>query len=1060
MNRFFILFPFLLLPFFAFAQVEKVSTFTQWEVHRLFQGSEAPLFSMEDELSITVGDRLIYRAFVGTNPWQGRQETWLIDQNGNRQVFPDVGKLLQMDNGRVLSLLQNRIAALDPVTLARTLLFDETARVLGRPQNGRVLAVTQYTHHGSLWSIDGSPGGNRLLLDTVQVAFGLQNHRSVFELDGLWAFLSTDRKVILTDGTEAGTRILHHFDQDIEIIGLTPQYVILYRANQLWSLRIADGQLTAIYNQLISGTASRGAYPNTRAQINGRALFVLRINDAQHALWSSDGTMAGTRQLTFVPDRAIPNQNNGLYVIGDKAYYLNRGYFDSGGWETDGTVAGTRRFAGEQEGLMLMGQEFKWDADRVLFTALGAHQYSGLWMLHEGKLKDCTPWPGYGAGLQEDRSWLRLFHTGEHHVYYQAFGPGLGRELFRTDKFGRSEPVADLSPGMAWSDVVPIGQAGPWFYFVMNHPGGGASLYRVRDDQPVPAAPTPVSDFYTWQDGLSAVIGRNHIGAKAIADDLAIGTDGDVYVTGTYDSPHGLTAFNGRQFTQPLEADVLAANHSGRSSRFLARFRGADGEPAWMVTLGNHLSPNPLSKIAKAPGNGVYLSAFTSAFQSPLRIGNESFDQLSHTIIARLDSAGQLLWNIGGAIRMVKMETDPQGNLIAGIDLAWSEATLGGKPFDNPRGLPSTGSHWAIAKIQPDGTVAWAQLVAPKSSAAGESTLKSMVAGADGRNYLLFSTAGEFPAENPCEASPPVSVRVVCLSAAGTVVWERSYQPGSGVVPTGMAVNEQGMAYLCGFSKGDVQFGALKRNSSCDIWQSFVLTLNRNGLPLELHFLEDEDLFAYGIAMNEEGRYALTGVTGAPPAPIPYTGFSDMAPYDNRVFRQFFVRYHSITHQLLDEKNWYQAHNAQGPIREGQNFIRMAHYGHHDFIYMNTYSGPIDTFAHAPALVHSTGTMLMRLPLSAPPLPPLLDNRPLSASDIQVFPNPAAHSLTLYSEHADFPTAPLRLFNSIGQHIPIADITAFGPYRYLDLSDLPTGVYFLGVLKGNKWEVKRIVVQR
>ena len=37
---------------------------------------------------------------------------------------------------------------------------------------------------------------------------------------------------------------------------------------------------------------------------------------------------------------------------------------------------------------------------------------------------------------------------------------------------------------------------------------------------------------------------------------------------------------------------------------------------------------------------------------------------------------------------------------------------------------------------------------------------------------------------------------------------------------------------------------------------------------------------------------------------------------------------------------------------------------------------------------------------------------------------------------------------------------AYGPYRHIDLSALPTGVYYLGILLDGRWEVRKVVVHR
>ncbi len=1051
----------LLLPLFASAQVELVRTFPSWEVSRLKESYEHPASPFLKETSFRIGNRLVYNALIGATYWENNLQTWVIDEAGNRQVIPYVGDLLRLADERWVSTLQNRLFALDPQTLQRTPLFDEVARVLGDPQQGRVLAVVQHDQHSSLWSIDGSLGGNLLLMDTVQVTFNIHNRsvNHVSALDGRWAFVSTDRKVILSDGTPQGTRVVRQFDHEVELIGLTPQRAILFYPNLIAGLNLTDGDLMTVQHFIAGAIASRGPYRDIRAQCNGKVIFTLQMNDSRHTLWASDGTQAGTRRLTYIPNRDIASQGNGLHVIGNKAFFLNSNAFDSGGWETDGYLIGTRRMEAPPAGPVIITNEHRWGEDRVFLVGRGAHQATGLWMLTGSKLIDVTPWHGYGGGLNH-QGWPQTLFIGTHHTYFQAFSPGRGREMHRINRDGIAELVADLSPGIAWSEVTPVGQAGPWVYFAANQPGGGARLYRVRDDQPLTPPTTLEPLMYTWQQGLAGVWGRTHLDPKVRATELTKGRDGDVYVAGTYDSPNGLATAMGRVFTLPREGDVQAANHSGRQSNFLVRFRGDSGLPAWAMTLGNKLSSTIAPVIAPAPDNGIYLSAqvASTAF---LHIGDQTLPSSlgQNTLIARVDSSGRLLWYESGhwLVQTMQMETDPQGNLIAGIDLLSSDAILAANSFSNVRGLPP-GRNWAAAKFQPDGTLLWAVILAPRTDGFA---LRRMGTDDAGRIYLMFSRQGASSAENPCEARVDAEVRVMCLHPDGRIAWERIFRPGPGVSAADMAVSGQGRVYICGHARGNLQFGSLKRLQNCEQWQSYVLILSNNGTPASLQLLEEEEgSFAFSIAVDSNDGYILSGIMGAPQAPLPYAHLAARPPYENTLFRQFFVRYYTVAHRLQDEKRWFQTNREPGTLSPDQNHFRSVHMGGSDFVYMNTYSSPLDTFAHVPQLdFRASGTMIMRLSMSELPAPPPIEGRELSASDIEAFPNPVSGWLTISSGHSDFPAAPLRLFNSMGQEIALPAVTAAGPYRYIDMSRLPAGVYMIGILHGKDWVVKRVAVQ-
>jgi hypothetical protein len=1051
----------LLLPLAASAQVEHLRTFANWEVSRLKESYEDNRAPFVKDNSMVAGGRLIYNALIGASWFENHRAAWVIDEAGTLQVFPNQGPLLRLEGDRLLSLSDNQIAALDPVAMERQPLFgDLVARVLGEPQNGRVLALVEHdAQRSSLWSIDGDINGSRLLLDSVSVVFDNYNQASVASLDGRWAFATADHRVIFSDGTVAGTHVLRQFGHQVEIIGLTPEHVILHSANMLASLSYPDGQALDVLRLFNQGDFAQ-SYSQVKASFNGRVVFAMRTSNNELGLWGTDGSKPGTQLLATVPQRALNNQGVGLQVLGDRAYYFNCNPFDTGGWETDGTAAGTRRFAAAQGGPVIVTNMHYWGDDRMFIAGYGPHHYAGLWMLHDGQLKDCTPWPGYGGGLSREGSPSPIY-TGAQHAYFQAFMPGTGREMFRIDRTGKAELVADLSPGILWSEVLAIGQLGPWFYFLRNHPGGGASLYRVRDDQPLASAPAPAPAVYTWLQGLASLPGHLHLHPGLRPSELVKGDDDDLYVLGHYDSPYGLSSFMGRQLDVPVPADAEEMHSSGRRLNFLARFRGADGEPAWVTTLGYQRTDSPQPKIAAAPDGGLYLCGQNSSF-APLRIGGEALPPDlfgGGTVFARLDSAGQLLWHTSEQLPIpAQMCKAPEGSLILGIDL-WREGLeLAGRSFDNPQGLFSSSGHWGVAKMRPDGTLAWAKMVATKRSGLINWEFRHLETDAEGRIYLLLASAGGVAAELPCEQTASVSVRVLCLSPDGGLLWDRAFQPGSGVEVTGMAVNRQGWTYICGNSIGAVQFGGLSRQNDCEQWRAFVLTLGREGIPSSFHFIDEEQVFVHGIALDAQGRYALSGFAGAPLGQIPYAGLAGNAPYETGNFRRFFVRYYSEGHQVLDEKSWYQ-HRVAPSRTSPREDLRLAHHSGTDFICLNTYGGTLDTFSHAPTLSR-VALMLMRVPLAVRPLPPVIEDRALSAEAIQAFPNPAAGILTLQSAHPGFEAATLHLFNSQGQLLPLPAVSAAGAYRYLDVSQLPVGVYFLAFSQGGTWATKRIVVQR
>lgn len=148
------------------------------------------------------------------------------------RAIPDLGKVMLLNEQTVLAVGGQRLARFNPYTLQQDALFSGRAELVGFPQAGHALALAEEGQHRSLWRINGNPGENKRLLDTIQLALGNLAGR-VYGLNGQWVILAQDRKLYLTNGTPQGTRLLRQFSQEIELVGLTPQRVIYRQADAL-----------------------------------------------------------------------------------------------------------------------------------------------------------------------------------------------------------------------------------------------------------------------------------------------------------------------------------------------------------------------------------------------------------------------------------------------------------------------------------------------------------------------------------------------------------------------------------------------------------------------------------------------------------------------------------------------------------------------------------------------------------------------------------------------------------------------------------------------------------
>lgn len=809
----------------------------------------------------------------------------------------------------------------------------------------------------------------------------------------------------------------------------------------------------------------------SRGYINGRVLFKAVVSNNLHVLVGTDGTTEGTQALAIVPYTLMGVGGSPAEFLHTqhRAWYFNRGHFDAGGWSTDGTSAGTQRFAAPEEGVFNISNVTAWGENRYMIVAFGAHFFSGLWMLTEQGLKNCTP-GGYGWGLQAQKFFPNWVRPGKRHIYYSAHGPGSGRELYRTDEHGRSSLVADLAPGVAWSDVTPLGQAGDWFYFI-HQERDTPVLYRVRDDAPLPPAVLPQTP-YEWLQTLVDVPRDYHYDTHLEPKAMTTGQDGSLYAAGIYSSPYGIASGNGFVASQPALEDVLTANRGeipwDHYSFFLGKMNQTNGQVQWLMTLGDSRNLSSPVLLAPAPGNGVFFAATGMPGISPLRIGAQRFYLGGNPFWSRIDSAGQARWVLDADPQVTPsgISSDRSGHLTAVVRLMHDNLRLGDVHFKWGAGASS--EQWGVARIAPDGKALWGKVIAPAAVKLGYRQFQGMATAPDNGIYLLFIRASDDFKLKQCDDAVAVQAEVWRLAPDGQVQWSRTLNPGGSIVPADIAVSAQGVVYMCGFAKGDVSFGRLTAKSSCDTWRDFVLTLNREGFPVSLRLHEDEeDTYAYSMAVDGKGHYAVAGIRGKRSQHIPYEGFAGKAPYASLEFREHFVRYHDARGQLLDEKRW-QAYRdcGWGPPPLSAARIHIAPLDDNHFALMHWYGAALDTFAHAPNMwpigtnTSNFAVALMRLRMQEAPPPPLVDDVPLRIDDVEIFPNPASHWITLRSTHAGFKDARLHLYNSLGQQVRLDDMPAHGPYRYLDVSHLPAGVYYLGIGQGEVREVKKAPIYR
>jgi ELWxxDGT repeat protein len=171
----------------------------------------------------------------------------------------------------------------------------------------------------------------------------------------------------VTDGTAAGTHEITGVVGANPTYGLSPSFLTLFNGEVLFSgfdtanhfgLWVTDGtaggthELTGIAD-VLAAMASFGLNPTGFIAFNGKVLFNGTDTAYQSALWVTDGTAAGTHEITGIAGASLgPNGHNGFDPSEFEAFngeVLFNGYDTAGQgglWVTDGTAAGTHEITG------------------------------------------------------------------------------------------------------------------------------------------------------------------------------------------------------------------------------------------------------------------------------------------------------------------------------------------------------------------------------------------------------------------------------------------------------------------------------------------------------------------------------------------------------------------------------------------------------------------------------------------------------------------------------------------------------------------------------------------
>lgn len=249
-----------------------------------------------------------------------------------------------------------------------------------------------------LWVTDGTAAGTHIVKD-LKAGTGSSNPFAFCKIGSDVFFTATavasERKLWKTDGTAAGTvqiPVAEPFFILDNAVGLVNNKMIFYAHNTVdgYEPYVSDGTAAGTFmlaNINPAGNSWLSQSQNAHLRFNSKYVFFAANNGTANALWRTDGTSAGTIQLTTNAQAVASDVSGGGYTDIDETglWMIQYDGLASGAnnklYRSDGTIAGTYQVA----------------------TGLSYAQYlkiykSGLWMQsrNTGSPANAEPWRSGG----------------------------------------------------------------------------------------------------------------------------------------------------------------------------------------------------------------------------------------------------------------------------------------------------------------------------------------------------------------------------------------------------------------------------------------------------------------------------------------------------------------------------------------------------------------------------------------------------------------------------------------------------------------------------------------
>jgi ELWxxDGT repeat protein len=337
-----------------------------------------------------------------------------------------------------------------------------------------------------LWRSNGTTAGTQLVKDLVpgwQGALPIGLTSTTDKLFFLAYHPERGRGLCVSDGTAIGTQFLIHGlvaslnDQGSAALGKQ-----LFFAkdsdgsgNELWT---SDGtvQGTKLLKDIRPGNESSD--PRKLTRVGNKIFFIARAGSGGETLWVSDGTPSGTRAVD--PTMRFLGSATDCAALGDRLVFGAATWGTNAGrelWITSGTAASTRQIADINSNGSSDPRNFVAINNKLFFIANDGTHGEELWITDgttagTSLVRDIRP----GAG---DASLFSLTKVGDK-LFFLADDGATGKELWVSDGTREgTKLVRDLQPGLGSTPHAPntFTAVGNQLYFTFDSPTTGRELW-------------------------------------------------------------------------------------------------------------------------------------------------------------------------------------------------------------------------------------------------------------------------------------------------------------------------------------------------------------------------------------------------------------------------------------------------------------------------------------------------------------------------------------------------------------------------------------------------------